>query len=712
MIEPAPDSAIWNAVFVLVAKPTTTPTNSFKLESNTPLKSTTSSQQGSEQTHAEIDYRILQEVDLCLYENTKGFYEKYFEGRPWTATVARFAQNANPQICNGRWTDYPYPPTQAAFFKWFWKLLPTFPVERRSTYYTSFNKPLEGFGGNRQPDLFLAPLNIEKCNERYHWRDVQVIGELKESVSKNSLQEIAQFCGYAREVFTNQPTRLFLHGFVLRGSIMELWVCDRSGPYSCERFDVHKDPVRFIKVIVAYTMMSDDDLGLNTFIKGDKKFGRWIMFKGDGNTKQERLELEDQPIAFQRAIVCRGTTCYRAKRHGASRWDFVIKFSWRSNKRRAEGDLLQLAQRRNVWGVAKLFGHQDLISVSQLRKGLQFGMPRSFPSVSSGSINQTQSKSKSKPYKSNKSQSPCIVTSTTTLPSSSSLGRKRKFDTESAAPLQPNNLRSSGVRRQSDIAAKAASHQDNSAHTAKKAKSTSLMPSKDDATFDDRILCCLIVSPPGRAINQFESIGEYLKACRDAIKGHQSLYEAARILHRDVSQNNIIITDAKNDTDPKGMLIDLDLAKELNCGSSGARHRTGTMQFMAIDVLEGHTHTYRHDLESFFYVFLWIIIRHDPKGGERDLSKESRLRAWYTGSYEQIADAKMCHMLKDRFKLILDEFPRKFDDLKELAEELRMVLFPLRDGTVFRGTLRDHKKLYIPIVAAFNKAIFKLNGKT
>lgn len=137
VIEPAPDSTIWNAVFVLVAKPTTTPINSFKLESDTPLKSTTSSQQGSEQTHAEIDYRILQEVDLCLYENTEGFYEKYYEGRPWTATVARFAQNANPQICNGCWTDYPYPPTQAAFFKWFWKLLPTFPVERRSTYYTS-----------------------------------------------------------------------------------------------------------------------------------------------------------------------------------------------------------------------------------------------------------------------------------------------------------------------------------------------------------------------------------------------------------------------------------------------------------------------------------------------------------------------------------------------------------------------------------------------
>ena len=67
-------------------------------------------------------------------------------------------------------------------------------------------------------------------------------------------------------------------------------------------------------------------------------------------------------------------------------------------------------------------------------------------------------------------------------------------------------------------------------------------------------------------------------------------------------------------------------AKELDTGSSGARHRTGTMEIMAIGVPAGYSHTYRHDLESFFYVFLWIIIRPNPKGGEISLSKESSLR--------------------------------------------------------------------------------------
>ncbi|KAH6716479.1 hypothetical protein BKA61DRAFT_574276 [Leptodontidium sp. MPI-SDFR-AT-0119] len=62
--------------------------------------------------------------------------------------------------------------------------------------------------------------------------------------------------------------------------------------------------------------------------------------------------------------------------------------------------------------------------------------------------------------------------------------------------------------------------------------------------------------------------------------------------------------------DSKGMLIDLDLVKELDSLPSGASHRIGTMLFMAIEVLQGKGHTYRHDLESFFYVLVWMCIRY------------------------------------------------------------------------------------------------------
>jgi hypothetical protein len=75
------DEDIWNAVFSLISLRATTPTVVNKAILDTPFKSNSSSQQGSEQTHDEIDPRILQEINDCVYKDTKGFYRKYFEGR-------------------------------------------------------------------------------------------------------------------------------------------------------------------------------------------------------------------------------------------------------------------------------------------------------------------------------------------------------------------------------------------------------------------------------------------------------------------------------------------------------------------------------------------------------------------------------------------------------------------------------------------------------
>ena len=90
------------------------------------------------------------------------------------------------------------------------------------------------------------------------------------------------------------------------------------------------------------------------------------------------------------------------------------------------------------------------------------------------------------------------------------------------------------------------------------------------------------------------------------------------------------------------------------------------MELMAIEALQGTAHTYRHDLESFFYVFLWAIIRYGQETGKW-LLKTSRLRDWYKGTYDQIADIKRSHMDRKRFRGIL----------KELAEELRRILCPI-----------------------------------
>lgn len=64
------------------------------------------------------------------------------------------------------------------------------------------------------------------------------------------------------------------------------------------------------------------------------------------------------------------------------------------------------------------------------------------------------------------------------------------------------------------------------------------------------------------------------------------------------------------------MLINLDLATKVDENGKNERSKvarmTGTLQFIAIEVLRAIKrdidHTYRYDLESFFYVFISIYI--------------------------------------------------------------------------------------------------------
>ncbi|KAK3347631.1 kinase-like domain-containing protein, partial [Neurospora tetraspora] len=169
-----------------------------------------------------------------------------------------------------------------------------------------------------------------------------------------------------------------------------------------------------------------------------------------------------------------------------------------------------------------------------------------------------------------------------------------------------------------------------------------------------------------------------------------SLFVTGNILHRDISPNNIITTDPETADGFKGMLIDLDMAKARNSGPSGARQITGTIQFMAIEVLRNINHTYRHDLESFFYVLLWMCVRQSWSNGfsrkNEKAPKESFLQRWEVGSFSQIALNKQGD-ISGGFEEILKEFPESLNIVKSLCQKIRKILFPLgEDESVNIGT--------------------------
>ncbi len=118
-----PDIDIWSAVFELVSttspKPTVPPTTFEKADFDRPLRSSSASQRGIEQTHDEVDQRILEELTGRIYYDVGGFYERYFEGKSWTNNARDIYEEPRAQYTEGRWTRWPEPSLQGLFFEWF-----------------------------------------------------------------------------------------------------------------------------------------------------------------------------------------------------------------------------------------------------------------------------------------------------------------------------------------------------------------------------------------------------------------------------------------------------------------------------------------------------------------------------------------------------------------------------------------------------------------
>lgn len=230
--------------------------------------------------------------------------------------------------------------------------------------------------------------------------------------------------------------------------------------------------------------------------------------------------------------------------------------------------------------------------------------------------------------------------------------------------------------------------------------------------FQNLILSCLVVAPLGQPIQKFNYKLQLLEALRDAIKGHRDLYNKG-ILHQDVSIWNVMIVTASGPGDPKGTLIDLDMAAKLEDVLPDGRSSVGIPLFMAIEVLIYKRHTYRHDLESFLYVLLWMSITDRSDG----LPEESMMKQWTKegDSDDQLAALKHYDMAEEHFETMLHDFDPEFHDIKILARAFHGIIFPtLEDGSLVVGTKSDASsadEMYQAIIDVFNGAIDRLGAK-
>ncbi|KAJ1727993.1 hypothetical protein LPJ72_005669, partial [Coemansia sp. Benny D160-2] len=159
----------------------------------------------------------------------------------------------------------------------------------------------------------------------------------------------------------------------------------------------------------------------------------------------------------------------------------------------------------------------------------------------------------------------------------------------------------------------------------------------------------IVMSPVGHYLSTVHNEEEFVLAVADAMECHNTILTKCRLLHRDISVNNILVVrefEGRLVRRPvKGLLIDYDHAISIDKESSGCATRSGTLPFMSIHNLMGHDskRTALDDWESLLYLVCWQatfgINNADRKDVKADKVVAEALK-WRDGDMVDIANEK------------------------------------------------------------------------
>ncbi|KZS96335.1 hypothetical protein SISNIDRAFT_493890 [Sistotremastrum niveocremeum HHB9708] len=398
------------------------------------------------------------------------------------------------------------------------------------------------------------------------WQRLAIICELKVRRDQDNKEDLhLQLAKYARKILMYQRgRRRFVLGWTLCGDIVRAWLFDRAGALASESFNYNTNPARFIRMIVAFSSLSSERLGYDPTIT--EVNGKLILdFTYYDKTGQRVTEkfVITDSIVPRPSLRGRGTVVWRA-----------YKLS----------DEDKPPEQRQIYAIKDSW--RDL---------------------------------------------------------------NRDFDEGHFFEKIPDLGYRDGIVEVVEFAAVEIGdgQQDTIAKTVRQG-----IQGHRKSSFDHRGHVRLLMKGFGVSLDNFSSLRELIGVIMDAIKGHQKLV-GRKILHRDVSFGNILMTESI-DLElgrRRGYLIDLDFAKDLEAreavdaladvnaearntppileGDKPEKARiTGTLPFIAIDVLlELEYHREVHDLESFFWVIVWICLKYQgPDANLVDLTHGPRNR--------------------------------------------------------------------------------------
>ncbi|KAG6057006.1 hypothetical protein E4U32_005426, partial [Claviceps aff. humidiphila group G2b] len=615
------------------------------------------------------EYRKENELRLLLQHelkgrlgiDTPGFLDAFFPSNEYQQTAEKFLDRCKagvvPAFHNG-WKAWPDGAAETEVAPWlklvtdkleeFSRASLSSDVSHRRAILGIPRKPSRGSVAMQELDVgFVYAADLEGSPEGSAYSCARMLarGEVRRDPMADEAQETRlALARNAQDMLKAQSLRRFFLGFTLCGPLMRVWLFDRLGGIASEQININTDPLQFIKVILGFLWMSEEDLGFDSSIKGPD-----LTVEGaDGKKHYIEIEQQDDPELI-----------------------LVVKDSWQEVKGDEEGDMLLLATRKGVVNVARHY-HHETVQVRDMNDDVHACVRRGLVKATTAS-NSAQSDSESS------SRAP------------SERLRKRRRGT-SMNPSTSAEEEGSGL------------------HPRKKICSSwpTDAATEPPTELRNRVHHRIIVQDYGKPIYKASSRQALLACLEGCIKGHQSLYEAG-ILHRDISINNLMINEERNESWPH-FLIDLDHAIEMDRhDTSNERTKTGTRAFMAIGLLQGEEHSFLHDLESFFWVLFWTCIHYGKSG--KDSRRLPRFAEWNSlDDFDLLLDKQNMVFAYNEFIYIAEcDFMPYYKPLIPYVNQLRELLPYVTQlpGLVYRNSTRVKKtglELYSQMINVLREA--------
>ncbi|KAF7294603.1 hypothetical protein MIND_00996900 [Mycena indigotica] len=189
--------------------------------------------------------------------------------------------------------------------------------------------------------------------------------------------ERAQMAVYAREIFVQQPHRIFVRVNIITPKFIRVLHFDRGGCYYSQPINYHtqEGAVFFVKLVLLGSAFDEALIGFDTSIYWENNIRRMKVIPPQIYDKEARkwrkneakvpyiFDVEPKPIFARRTIRSRATVCWRATYEGVS---YVIKDYWRGDGRVYESEILQ--DLVGITGIGQMLCYEnDRFSVTGLR---------------------------------------------------------------------------------------------------------------------------------------------------------------------------------------------------------------------------------------------------------------------------------------------------------------------------------------------------------